>query len=99
MVRGWDKVGKAAPETFEDLVATEIRKGCPPDGRVAAQRVAQQYGFRACDNAMYKGESRLADRFQAIVKRIADEGTCSLEDATRTARLENPTLFKALQVL
>jgi hypothetical protein len=41
--------------------------------------------------------SNLAARFDRIVKRIADEDMCSLEEATRQARYENPTLFKALQ--
>jgi len=97
MVRGWDKVGKSsASTTYEDLVSDQIAKGCSYE--LAQQRVAQAHGFRALDTRIMKS-SNLADRFQRIVKRIADEDCCSLEEATRQARYENPTLFKALQVV
>ena len=95
MVRGWDKVGKAAPDTFEDLVATEIRKGCPPDGRVAAQRVAQQFGFRCFDHELFKGESKLTERFEKRVNALIAEGYTG-EDACRLVRQADPLLYKAM---
>jgi hypothetical protein len=50
-------------------------------------------------NSIFKGESRLADRFQRLIQKIDYEDGCGLEEATRRARLEQPTLYKALQVV
>ena len=96
MVRGWHRVGKSAPTSYEDLVGEQIAKGCSYE--LAQQRVAQAHGFRAMDTRIMKS-SNLAPRFNRIAKSIADELGCELTEACQIARLENPTLFKALQVI
>jgi hypothetical protein len=52
-------ISKRAATTFEDLVGVEIRKGFTP--QMAAQRVAQLYGYRALDN----GSSSIAKAIDA----------------------------------
>ena len=47
---------------------------------------------------MYKGESRLADRFQKRVDDLVNEGY-SGEDACRIIRKSDPLLFKAMQLV
>jgi hypothetical protein len=56
------------------------------------------HGYRALDSRIMKS-SNLAARFDRIAKRIADELGCELTEACQIARRENPTLFKALQVV
>jgi hypothetical protein len=52
MVRGWHRVGKSAPTSYEDLVSEQIAKGCSYE--IAQQRVAQAHGFRALDTRIMK---------------------------------------------
>jgi hypothetical protein len=89
---------KRAPADYESLCAEQIAKGCSPT--LAAQRVCQLYGYPAFNNramsALAKGQD-IETRFRRIAKRIADEEGLPLEEATRKARLRNPSLFKALQ--
>jgi hypothetical protein len=97
MVRGWDKVGKnSGSETFESLVSEQMVKGCNME--VASQRVAQLHGYEATRNSMYKGESKLSDRFQKRVDALIAEGY-SGEDACRIIRKADPTLFRAMQIV
>jgi hypothetical protein len=99
MVRGWDKVGKAAPDTFQDLCAAELKKSAGSlTHEMAAQRVCQQFGFRAFDHEMYKGESKLTERFEKRVNRLIAEGY-SGEDACRLVKQADPLLFKAMQLV
>jgi hypothetical protein len=95
--RGFDRaIGKRAPDTYQDLVATEIRKGCSYE--LAQQRVAQAHGFRAFDHDLRKAESKLADRFQKRVDDLVNEGF-SGEEACRIIRKADPLLFKAMQIV
>jgi hypothetical protein len=96
VTRGWDQVGKRGSETFESLVSEQIAKGCSPS--LAAQRVANLHGYEAMRNSMYKGESRLADRFQKRVDRLIEEGY-SGTDACQIVRQSDPLLFKAMQIV
>jgi hypothetical protein len=98
MVRGWDRVGKAAPDTFQDLCAAELKKSAGSlTHEMAAQRVCQQFGFRAFDHEMYKGESKLTERFEKRVNRLNAEGYDG-ETACRLVRQADPLLFKAMQL-
>jgi hypothetical protein len=73
--RGHNFIGKAAPDTFQDLCAAELKKSAGSlTHEMAAQRVCQQYGFRAFDNEMYKGESKLTEGFEKRVNRLIAEG-------------------------
>jgi hypothetical protein len=97
--RGLDK---RAPDTFESLCADEIRKSAGSlTHEMAAVRVGQQFGFRAFDNRMFaKTAETIQKRFEREVFKIYDaDSSLTLEEATRQARYENPTLFKALQVV
>jgi hypothetical protein len=97
MVRGWENIGKgAASTTYEDLVSEQIAKGCSYE--LAQQRVAQAHGYEATRNTMYKGESRLADRFQKRIDDLIAEGY-SGEDACRLIRKSDPVLFRAMQIV
>jgi hypothetical protein len=94
--RGFDRgVGKRGPNSYEDLVATEIRKGCSHE--LAQQRVAQAHGFRAFDQQMFKGESAVA-KFESKVNALIDQGL-SGEEACRLVRKTEPNLFKAMQIV
>jgi hypothetical protein len=96
--RGHNFIGKAAPDTFQDLCAAELKKSAGSlTHEMAAQRVAQQYGFRAFDNEMYKGESKLTERFEKRVNRLIAEGYDG-ETACRLVRQADPLLFKAMQL-
>jgi len=100
MTRGWQRIGKRGGSSFEEMVSDEVlRKGVTAE--VGAQRIANLYGYAATrdDNRMFKasGES-IVKRFQAEVAKIMDEDGCDATEATRLARIENPVLFKALQV-
>jgi hypothetical protein len=88
---------KSAPVTFyEDLVSQEMSRGCTME--MAKVRVAQLHGYDAqrMPSLMRKGAD-LGDRFDRIVKSIANSEYLTLEEATREARLRNPALYKALR--
>jgi hypothetical protein len=96
---GWGtNVGKRAPANAEDYIQVEMAKGV--NREVAAQRVAQQYGFRGFDrqDAIAKRaddlESALVVAAQDIWKNSPDLDACG---ALRLARLQNPRLFRAMQ--
>src|SRR6516162_6807137 len=85
---------KAAP-VFETLVAEQMQKGC--NYEMAAQRVCQAHGYDAFNNRMLaKGSHDIEARFKKIVKRIAATEDVTLEEATRKARLRNPSLVRAM---
>ena len=83
-------------ETFESLVSEQMAKGCSYE--LAQTRVANLHGYEAMSNTMYKGESRLADRFQKRVDDLVNEGY-SGEDACRIIRKADPLLFRAMQIV
>jgi hypothetical protein len=91
-----NSVNKRGPTSYEDLVATEIRKGFSHE--IASQRVAQQYGFRGFDHsASFAKAENVSDAFHGTAQDIyLDEG-CSRVEALRKARKLNPAMFKALQ--
>jgi hypothetical protein len=90
-------VKRAAPETFEDLVSAEIRKGVNME--VAGQRVLQRYGSQALRNRflLAKGASEISERFEKRLDAIQARDLCSRTDAQRTLRKEDPRLFSTLQ--
>jgi hypothetical protein len=98
MTRGHNLIGKGASTTYEDLVSEQIAKGCSPE--LAAQRVVQLHGYEAMRNRMFtKTAEDITKRFQREVEKIMYEDGCDATEATRLARIENPTLFKALQLV
>jgi hypothetical protein len=99
MVRGHNLIAKsAASTTYEDLVSEQIAKGCSPE--LAAQRVVNLHGYRALDTRMFTETAEdITKRFQREVEKIMYEDGCDATEATRLARIENPTLFKALQLV
>jgi hypothetical protein len=91
-------LGKSAPATAQSLIAAEIRKGFSYE--LAAQRVAQQHGFRAFDrqSSIAKRATDIADTFKsAAVENWYDDASLSRTEALRKTRLANPRLFKAYQ--
>jgi hypothetical protein len=97
---GRNQVGKRADGiTFESMVDAEMRKGC--NYEIAAQRVCQQHGFRALDNrsSMAKAATTITDTWDDLVLKTATELDCTMNEAQRVVREENPSLFKALQVI
>jgi hypothetical protein len=86
---------KSAPVTFEDLVATEMRKGC--NENVAAQRVVTMYGSAVLRDRLSKRAAEIKDTFADVAEGILGAEGCSRTEALRKARLSSPLLFKALQ--
>jgi hypothetical protein len=100
MARGYHLMAakSAASTTYEDLVSEQIAKGCSPE--LAAQRVVQLHGNRALDTRMFtKTAEDITKRFQREVEKIMYEDGCDATEATRLARIENPLLFKAMQII
>lgn len=91
-----DNAFKAAPGTYEQLVSEQIAKGFSP--AMAAQRVANLYGYRAFDNRTISKREGVQDAFERCADNIwkGDE-TLSRTEALRAARREQPRLFKAMQ--
>jgi hypothetical protein len=100
VVRGLHFVDKRARPSYEAMVAAEMNRAGVTE-EIAKVRLAQQYGFRVLDHqsSLSKAAERITDRFQKRVYDIADELGCDLTEASQIARRENPTLFKALQVV
>jgi hypothetical protein len=97
---GWgNNVGKrAGPATYEDLLVVEMRKGL--NAECAAQRVAQQFGFRAFDfRDMRKSEARAVTAENALIAAATDIWTDSdltRCEALRKARLDRPDLHRRM---
>jgi hypothetical protein len=87
---------KSAPTYYEDLLSREMAKGCNME--IAAQRVAQQYGYDAQRNypSMIRKGADLSERFARIVKSIYTTEDVTKEEATRLARHRNPALYRAM---
>jgi hypothetical protein len=88
-------IGKSMPDTFEDLVATEMRKGVP--WRIAEQRVINTHGSTALRNRMIKrdGGSVASDFSKRATAIMWQDGTDRTE-AMRRLRKEQPWLYDAL---
>jgi hypothetical protein len=87
-----ERTAKRAP----DLVELEMRKGCSRE--VAAQRVAQQWGFRAFDQSTsIRKRADLTYEFQSRVDEIMRKDRVDACEGTRRARLEDEALFAAMQ--
>jgi hypothetical protein len=91
---------KAAPGSFEALVSEELAKGCSTYEQ-AAQRVVQQFGFRALDRRdMTKREATSVLAEDELLKRagtlLEDGSVGSRTDALRAARQAHPTLYKRM---
>jgi hypothetical protein len=89
---------KAAPTTFEDLVASEMRKGC--NYEIAAQRVLQLHGANALRNrAINKRAERAEDAEDQLLKSAGDlwasDPNLDRTEALRESRLAFPRLHKA----
>jgi hypothetical protein len=92
-------VGKAAPTTFESLVAAEMAKGVTHE--VAAQRVMQLYGSAALEHRdMSKREATATLAEDQLLKRaesIWEDGQLDRCESLREARKQHPRLFKAMR--
>jgi hypothetical protein len=101
MARGYHLMAakSAGPDTYEEMLANEmIAKGVNME--VAGQRLAQAFGFEATRNRTFaKNDQTTVKRFQAEVEKIMYEDGCDATEATRLARIENPLLFKAMQII
>jgi hypothetical protein len=67
---------------------------------MAAQRVAQQRGFRAWDRvgAITKRANDIATTFEGVAERNwCDDDSLTRTDALRKTPLEDPRLYKMLQ--
>jgi hypothetical protein len=87
--------GVAKSGTWEDLVGSEMRKGC--NAEVAAQRVAQQHGFPALHNRRIAKAEATADDFQKEAEFVAERDGISRTAALRKLRLENPHYFAQMR--
>jgi hypothetical protein len=90
---------KAAPTTFEGLVAEQMAKGCTRE--VAAQRVAQLHGYAALDHRdMSKREAVATLAEDELLKRagtlLEDDPALSRTDALRKARQDHPSLYRRM---
>jgi hypothetical protein len=81
--------------TYENLVATEIRKGC--NYEIAAQRVAQAHGFRALDSSPMM-KSQIVGRFERKVNSLIAKGYDGTT-ACQIVREADPLLYKAMQIV
>jgi hypothetical protein len=99
MVRGWNKVGKAAP-SFESLVNEQLAKGCP-NYEVAAQRVLTLHGADAWRNrsGINKAAADLTERFQKRVDALIDEGYSGTEACQIVRQQDNGLMYKVLQII
>ena len=99
--RGNYKIGKStSPITYEDLVSDEMRKGCNME--VASQRVMQQHGSAALRHrflAIEKNYIPIGAQLTEAAEAIMLEEDCSRTEALRKARLQNPSMYKALRSL
>jgi hypothetical protein len=91
-------VGKAGPVTAQSLIASEIRKGFSPE--LAAQRVAQQHGYRAFDTVSpnMRKAADIADTFESAAEDVwLNNDHLDRCESLRKTRLENRRLFKMYQ--
>jgi hypothetical protein len=87
---------KRAPTTWEDYIAIELSKGAPNE-EVAGVRVLQQHGSFALRNRMIrKGGPSVSRTFAKRATEIMQEDGCSRTEALRKLRLEEPSLYDAL---
>jgi hypothetical protein len=93
-----DTAKRAPEETWESRVSQEMKK-CGVTMEVAAQRVAQLHGFPALQNRMFKGtDTSLVAALQKRAEDIALRDGIGRADALRKARLEQPSLYKSLNI-
>ena len=97
--RGNYKIGKStSPITYEDLVSDEMRKGCNME--FASQRVMQQHGSAALRHRfLAKNYIPIEAQLTEAAEEIMAEEDCSRTEALRKARLQNPSIYKALRAL
>jgi hypothetical protein len=89
-------IGKSMPDTFEDLVATEMAKGVP--WRVAETRVINQYGSTALNHRMIKraGPSVATEFTKRADQILWDTPNIDRCEALRRLRKERPDWYDAL---
>jgi hypothetical protein len=89
-------VGKRMPDTFEDLVSAEMRKGV--SWRTAEQRVINTYGSTALNHRMMKSSTAsVAAEFTKRADQILwDTPNIDRCEALRRLRKANPYLYDAL---
>jgi hypothetical protein len=87
-------VGKRMPNTFEDLVAAEMRKGV--SWRTAEQRVINVHGSTALNRRMVKRVHSVGAEFSKRATAIMWEDGVDRTEALRRLRKEQPWLYDAL---
>jgi hypothetical protein len=87
-------IGKSMPDTFEDLVASEMRKGV--SWRTAEQRVINTYGSTALNRRMIKSDRSVAAEFSKRATAIMWEDGVNRTEALRRLRKEQPWLYDPL---
>jgi hypothetical protein len=87
-------IGKAMPDTFEDLVATEMKKGC--SWRTAEQRVINVHGSTALNQHMIKSDRSITREFTKRANQILEADRVDRCEALRRLRKEQPNLYDAL---
>ena len=88
-------VGKRMPDSYEDLVAAEMRKGVP--WRIAEQRVINVHGSTALNNRMIKRDGpSVAAEFSKRATAIMWNDGVDRTEALRRLRKEQPWLYDAL---
>jgi hypothetical protein len=83
--------------TYEDAVATEIRKGCSRE--LAEQRVMYQYGNTLPRSSIVKGADTVTTRFMKRCDDIMIRDDCSRTEAMQKARQENEREFALFQLV
>jgi hypothetical protein len=89
---------KRAPQTFENYVQAEMRKGVTRE--VAGQRIAQAHGFNAFNNdagAINKRAWDLGAEFSKRAEDVYGNSVLSRTEALRATRLANPSLYRKMQ--
>jgi hypothetical protein len=87
-------IGKSMPDTFEDLVATEMAKGC--SWRTAEQRVINTHGSTALNHRMIKRDGSITREFTKRANAILEADGCDRTEALRRLRKEQPHMYDAL---
>ena len=90
-------VGKSMPDSYEDLVSAEMRKGVP--WRIAEQRVINTHGSTAFNNRnriIKSAVPSIDEEFTRHANEIMDATGCERTEALRALRLEKRYLYDAL---
>jgi hypothetical protein len=93
--RSYINKSSAGTTTWEDLVSEQAAAGCSYE--LAKTRVINLHGYPALQNRTFaKGAESVQRRFEDEIYKIYDaNGSCTLEEATRQARLAIPSYGRA----